>query len=100
MKFIADLHIHSHFSIATSKNLIPEYLDLWARLKGINVIGTGDAVHPGWLNELKEKLEPAGNGLYQLKKEYDLEERTLFVMQDLIWHPEQTEYTEFQLLPE
>ncbi len=68
--FIADLHIHSHFSIATSKNLVPEYLDYWARLKGINVVGTGDCIHPGWLNELKEKLEPAGNGLLRLKKEY------------------------------
>ena len=53
--FIADLHIHSKFSVATSKKLIPEYLDLWARIKGINVLGTGDCIHPGWLSELKEK---------------------------------------------
>jgi DNA helicase II / ATP-dependent DNA helicase PcrA len=69
-KFIADFHIHSHFSLATSKKLIPEYLDLWAGIKGINVIGTGDCIHPGWLKELKEKLEPADNGLFRLKKEY------------------------------
>ncbi|HOO72063.1 MAG TPA: UvrD-helicase domain-containing protein [Spirochaetota bacterium] len=74
MKFIADFHIHSHFSIATSKNLVPEHLEYWARLKGINVIGTGDCVHPGWLAELKEKLEPAGNGFYRLKNEYRLEQ--------------------------
>ncbi len=72
MKFIADLHIHSHFSIATSKQLIPEYLDYWARLKGITVIGTGDFTHPGWIKELKEKLEPAEQGLFKLKKEYIL----------------------------
>ena len=57
MKFIADFHIHSHFSIATSKNLIPEELDKWAQKKGITVVGTGDFSHPGWLQELKEKLE-------------------------------------------
>lgn len=74
MKFIADFHIHSHFSIATSKKLVPEYLEYWARLKGINVIGTGDCVHPGWQQELAEKLEPCGNGLFRLKKEYRLEE--------------------------
>ncbi len=55
MTFIADLHIHSHYSMATSKQLIPEYLDYWARLKGITIVGTGDFTHPGWLAELKEK---------------------------------------------
>lgn len=58
--------------MATSKNLIPEYLEYWARIKGINVVGTGDCVHPGWLKELKEKFEPAGNGLYRLKNEHIL----------------------------
>ncbi len=70
MRFIADSHIHSHFSRATSKNLIPEYLAYWAVLKGIHVVGTGDCVHPGWLKELKEKLEPAGNGFFHLKPDY------------------------------
>jgi uncharacterized protein (TIGR00375 family) len=72
MKFIADLHIHSHFSRATSKTLTPEYLDYHAGLKGIKVVGTGDFTHPGWLAELKEKTEPDGNGLFKLKKEYRL----------------------------
>ena len=70
MKFIADFHIHSHFSIATSKNLIPEELDRWAQKKGITVVGTGDFSHPGWLKELKEKLEPAEPGLFTLKKDF------------------------------
>lgn len=74
MKFIADLHIHSHFSMATSGKLVPEYLEYWARLKGINVIGTGDCIHPGWQQELSEKLEPAGNGFFKLKESYRLEE--------------------------
>ncbi len=72
MKFIADLHIHSHFSIATSKELIPEYLDYWARLKGITVVGTGDFTHPGWVEELKVKLEPAETGLFKLKDSYKI----------------------------
>jgi len=70
MKLIADLHIHSHFSIATSKQLIPEFLDLWARIKGINIVGTGDFTHPSWIDELEEKLEPAEEGLYKLRDEY------------------------------
>ncbi|MBN1339473.1 MAG: UvrD-helicase domain-containing protein [Bacteroidales bacterium] len=72
MRFIADFHIHSHFSLATSKQLTPEHLDFWAKLKGISVVGTGDFTHPGWLEELQKKLEPAEEGLYKLKKEYIL----------------------------
>ncbi len=72
MKFIGDFHIHSHYSRATSKELVPECLDHWATLKGIKVIGTGDFTHPGWLKELKEKLEPAEQGLFRLKDEYKL----------------------------
>lgn len=77
MRFIADLHIHSHYSIATSKQLTPEYLDLWARIKGIQVVGTGDFTHPGWLTELEEKLEPAEPGLYRLKETYRIKDEAL-----------------------
>ncbi len=70
MKFYTDLHIHSHFSRATSKNLNLEYLSLWAQIKGIQIIGTGDFVHPVWLAELKKKLEPAEEGLFRLKSKY------------------------------
>jgi ATP-dependent DNA helicase UvrD/PcrA len=70
MKFIADFHIHSHYSMATSKQLEPQYLDYWARLKGISVIGTGDFSHPSWVKELREKLEPAESGLFKLKEQY------------------------------
>ena len=69
MRFIADLHIHSHFSRATSKSLIPEDLFVWAQKKGITVVGTGDLTHAGWLSELQDKLQPSENGLYQLKPE-------------------------------
>lgn len=74
MEIIADLHIHSRYSMATSKLGTPEYLDLWARKKGISLVGTGDFTHPAWREELKEKLVPAESGLYRLRDEYVLEE--------------------------
>lgn len=70
MLFIADLHIHSSYSIATSRDISPETLYKWAQLKGVKVLATGDFTHPSWLSELKEKLEPLGNGLFRLKKKY------------------------------
>ena len=68
--YIADLHIHSRYSRATSKDCTPEHLDLWARRKGIQIVGTGDFTHPAWRQELEEKLKPAEEGLYVLKEEY------------------------------
>ena len=56
MNFIADLHIHSRFSRATSKQLSPRHLAAWARCKGINVLGTGDFTHPQWRDELRQQL--------------------------------------------
>ncbi len=70
MKFIADLHIHSHFSRATSKDLTFEQLHRWAQLKGIQVVASGDITHPGWLDEIKTKLEPAEPGFFRLKSDY------------------------------
>lgn len=67
MKYFADFHLHSHYSRATSKNLNLETLYQWAKIKGINVIGTGDFTHPEWIKEIEEKLEPEGNGLFKLK---------------------------------
>jgi uncharacterized protein (TIGR00375 family) len=69
MRFIADLHIHSRYSRATSREMSPESIWRWAQLKGITVIGTGDFTHPQWSRELKEKLEPCGNGLFFLRRE-------------------------------
>ncbi|MBN1847468.1 MAG: UvrD-helicase domain-containing protein [Deltaproteobacteria bacterium] len=66
MTFIADLHIHSRFSRATSRDLNPENLSFWAQKKGIKVIGTGDFTHPEWIAELREKLVEEESGLYGL----------------------------------
>ena len=74
MRFIADLHVHSHYSRATSPDMCPEGIWKWAQLKGITVIGTGDFTHPGWLAELKEKIVPAGNGLFTLKKKFQTDD--------------------------
>lgn len=73
MRQIADLHIHSRYSMATSKEGTPEHLDLWARKKGISIVGTGDFTHPAWRAELNDRLEMAEDGLYKLKEEYILE---------------------------
>ena len=78
MKMIADLHIHSRFSMATSKEGTPENLDFWARKKGISLIGTGDFTHSVWREELKERLVSEGNGLYRLRDEYVKEESRKF----------------------
>lgn len=78
MKTIADLHIHSRFSMATSKEGTPENLDFWARKKGISLIGTGDFTHPVWREELKKRLIAEGNSLYRLRDEYVKEESRKF----------------------
>jgi uncharacterized protein (TIGR00375 family) len=70
MPFIADLHIHSSYSRATSPEMTPESLYRWAQLKGIRVVGTGDFTHPKWFSELQEKLEPAEPGLFRLRPEW------------------------------
>ncbi len=67
---IADLHIHSHYSIATSRDCKPETLYQSAVFKGIDLIGTGDFTHPLWREELKEKLIEDGSGVLKLKDEY------------------------------
>jgi len=57
MELFADLHLHSRYSRATSKELSVDNLEKYARLKGINLLGTGDFTHPLWFQELKEKLK-------------------------------------------
>ena len=68
MRFIADFHLHSKYSRATSKDMEVETLAVWAKKKGITLLGTGDFTHPTYFAELKAKLEPLGNGLFKLKK--------------------------------
>ncbi len=70
-RIIADFHIHSKYSRATSKEMDVTVLDKWAKIKGIDLLGTGDFTHPVYFAELREKLEPTGNGLFRLKGQPD-----------------------------
>src|ERR1700730_15199986 len=65
MRFYADLHVHSKYSRATSRDLDLEHLAHWAARKGIAVVATGDFTHPAWAAEPKAKLVPAEPGLYR-----------------------------------
>ncbi len=67
MRIIADLHVHSKYSRATSKGMDADSIALWSHRKGINLVGTGDFTHPTYLKELKQKLAPANDGLFALK---------------------------------
>ena len=67
MQFTIDVHLHSRFARATSRELNPSNLHKWSALKGVDVVGTGDYTHPEWFAELSEQLEPAEEGLYQLE---------------------------------
>ena len=68
MRFIADLHVHSRYSRATSTDMEVETLARWAALKGIKLLGTGDFTHPTYFAELSARLEPAEDGLFRVKK--------------------------------
>jgi len=69
MDYCADLHIHSPYSRATSPESSLAGLAAWARIKGIQVVATGDFTHPAWFKRLKQELQPAEPGLFRLKDE-------------------------------
>ena len=69
MAYVADLHIHSRFSRACSQKLNTPNLVEWGKLKGIDVLGTGDFLHPLWLTELKSQLKENGSGFLSYPKD-------------------------------
>lgn len=73
MQLIADLHIHSKYSRACSKDLILEKIDDYCHIKGVNLVGTGDFTHPEWFNEMKKKLIEKESGLYVLDEKYQIQ---------------------------
>ena len=73
MYYYTDLHIHSKYSRATSRSLNLEELAIWAKKKGLSLIGTGDFTHPAWFAEIKEKLVPSDDGTFMLKPEIERE---------------------------
>ncbi|MEM2368582.1 MAG: endonuclease Q family protein [Candidatus Bathyarchaeia archaeon] len=93
MRVIADLHIHGRYSRATSQKMSIEEIAHFAKIKGLNLVGTGDFTHPKWLKELHETLvEEAGTGLYKVAKNPDLpvyfmvttEVSTIFTFEDVV----------------
>ncbi|MFA6603882.1 MAG: endonuclease Q family protein [Patescibacteria group bacterium] len=74
MRYIADLHIHSKYSRACSRNLTFSNLAAWGSAKGIDILATADFTHPKWLAEIEEKLEPAEEGLFRIKAKYAAED--------------------------
>ncbi len=68
MRIIADLHIHSRFSAACSREMAVDRLAWWAKRKGITLLGTGDFTHPVYLTSLRQELEPAEEGLFRLRQ--------------------------------
>ena len=67
MPFIADLHTHSRYAYATSKNLTLESLAYWAKLKGIDLLSSGDFTHPAWFDELQQRLGGGEEGIYRFQ---------------------------------
>lgn len=72
MKFIADFHLHSKYSMATSAQSNLENLSAWAQVKGIRLLSTGDFTHPRWFEEISERLLEAEEGLYRLKEDKEI----------------------------
>jgi uncharacterized protein (TIGR00375 family) len=72
LKIIADLHIHSRYSRATSQQMSIGEIARFAKIKGLNLVGTGDFTHPKWLKEIQETLIPEqGAGLYKIASNAD-----------------------------
>ncbi|MCM8775738.1 MAG: endonuclease Q family protein [Candidatus Omnitrophica bacterium] len=69
MRIIADFHIHSKYSRATSREMEVQTLARYAEVKGINLLATGDFTHPQYFAELQGSLEPLGNGLFKLRNQ-------------------------------
>ena len=65
MIYSADLHLHSPYARATSKELTFENMAKWARIKGIDLLASADFTHPDWFEHTKRTLRPTGDGLYE-----------------------------------
>lgn len=69
MQYVADLHLHSKYSRAVSKDMVLPIMSQWAKKKGINILSTGDWTHPLWFREIQNQLEETKEGLFQLKSQ-------------------------------
>ena len=79
-RYLCDLHVHSKYARATSKQSDLEHLAEWATYKGLDIIGTGDFTHPAWFRELEQNLEETEPGLFQLKQRVNLSRPVRFML--------------------
>jgi uncharacterized protein (TIGR00375 family) len=77
MKINADLHIHSLYSRATSKNMVISTIASQSKFKGLDLVGTGDAFHPEWLQIIEDSTKPSKTGIYSVKSEDDSQTRLI-----------------------
>jgi uncharacterized protein (TIGR00375 family) len=80
MEYVADLHLHSKYSRAVSKDMVLPLMALWAKKKGINILSTGDFTHPLWFREIKDQLVESEQGLFKLKNPDDKNTDLLFLL--------------------
>lgn len=80
MRYLCDLHVHSRYARATSKDSDLEHLAEWATYKGLDIVGTGDFTHPAWFSELGAKLEETEPGLFQLRDRAGLARTVRFML--------------------
>ncbi|GHV79712.1 hypothetical protein AGMMS49944_15030 [Spirochaetia bacterium] len=100
MRIIADLHLHSPYSRATSRRNSPAHLERWAQIKGINLAGTGDCTHPQWLADLTEALTPAEEGFYILKEDTRRDFDRFSALEEGLPHPAEAAPVRFVLTGE
>ena len=77
MEYVADLHLHSKYSRAVSKDMVLPLMALWAKKKGINILSTGDWTHPLWFREIKDQLVESEQGLFKLKPTINSQQSTI-----------------------
>src|SRR5437667_9265746 len=70
--YVADLHLHSRFSRASSPQMTIPNLIVWGKRKGIHLLGTGDFTHPEWLGEIEDHLEQDSSGFLKPKEETEV----------------------------
>src|SRR3989338_5045714 len=85
MHYVSDLHLHSKYSRAVSKEMTLANMSAVAKHKGINILSTTDWTHPLWFKEIKAQLEEASDGLYRLKSERDSGSSTRMTEKDVLF---------------
>lgn len=81
MQYVSDLHLHSKYSRAVSRDMILPTMARWGKKKGIGILSTGDWTHPLWFREIRSQLEEESEGLFKLKSQNsNAEQEPLFLL--------------------